>query len=80
MKHIGEVVVGEESGWQVIKWVEGAPPITVGMKLYAEPVAPTDAIGRLLAEAMDQAVANGANSVSMPDHLVEIAVWLKDQS
>lgn len=37
---------------------------------------PTEAIGRILAEVMDAAVANGANSVSMPDHYVEVAAWL----
>lgn len=37
---------------------------------------PIDAIGKLLAEAMNAAVENGANSVSMPDEYVEIAVWL----
>jgi len=30
----------------------------------------------MLAQAMDAAVANGANSVSMPDELVEVAAWL----
>jgi hypothetical protein len=33
-------------------------------------------IGRWVAADMDKAVANGANSVSMPDELVEIAAWL----
>jgi hypothetical protein len=37
---------------------------------------PYDAIGRLLDQAMDQAVANGANAISMPDDYVEIAHWL----
>lgn len=37
---------------------------------------PSDAIARLLDAAMDQAVANGANSISMPDEYVEIAAWL----
>jgi hypothetical protein len=37
---------------------------------------PRDAIEKLLSEAMDRAVANGANSVSMPDEYVEIAAWL----
>lgn len=37
---------------------------------------PLEAIGKLLADAMDQAVANGADSRSMPDDLVEIALWL----
>jgi hypothetical protein len=37
---------------------------------------PTEAIGKLLAQMMDVAVANGANSVSMPDEYVEVAAWL----
>lgn len=37
---------------------------------------PIDAIANLLGEAMDAAVENGANSVSMPDEYVEIAKWL----
>ena len=40
------------------------------------PSVPTDSIGKLLTQAMDVAVANGANSVSMPDELVEVAAWL----
>jgi hypothetical protein len=39
---------------------------------------PTEAIGKLLAQMMDIAVANGANSVSMPDEYVEVAAWLFD--
>ena len=35
-----------------------------------------DTIGQLLADAMDKAVSNGANSVSMPDEYVELAAWL----
>lgn len=42
--------------------------------------APKEAIGRLLTAAMEQATANGANSVSMPDELVEIAAWLAKES
>lgn len=38
---------------------------------------PLVAISRLVHEAMGQAVANGANSGSMPGHLVEIANWLQ---
>lgn len=41
----------------------------------AEPV-PVEAIGRLLTEAMDKAVENGASSVSMPDDYVAVAAWL----
>ena len=35
-----------------------------------------ETIGQLLADAMDKAVANGANSVSMPDEYVELEAWL----
>lgn len=37
---------------------------------------PLDAINKMLADCMDVAVANGANSVSMPDHYVEVAAWV----
>jgi len=37
---------------------------------------PVEAIGRLLEAAMNDAIKNGANSISMPDEYVEIAVWL----
>ena len=37
---------------------------------------PRGAIGRMLTAAMEQAVQNGANSVSMPDDYVEVAAWL----
>lgn len=39
-------------------------------------IAAQSTIGRWLNEDMDRAVANGANSISMPDELVEIAAWL----
>ena len=56
-------------GFGEVRWVDVSafvPPAKV----------PTEAIGELLAEAMNQAVANGTNSVSMPDGYVEIAAWL----
>jgi len=37
-----------------------------------------ETIGRLLADAMDVAVSNGADSRSMPDEYVSLAVWLCD--
>ena len=37
---------------------------------------PYSAIGKLLVQAIEQAVRNGANSVSMPDEYVAIAAWL----
>lgn len=40
------------------------------------PSVPTESIGKMLAQVMEAAVANGANSVSMPDELVEVAAWL----
>ena len=45
----------------------------------AQPAAsvPVEAIGKMLADAMTVAVSNGANSVSMPDEYVEVAVWLR---
>ena len=41
------------------------------------PSVPVEAIGKMLADAMAVAVSNGANSVSMPDEYVEVAVWLR---
>ena len=41
------------------------------------PSVPVEAIGKMLADAMSVAVSNGANSVSMPDEYVEVAVWLR---
>lgn len=35
-------------------------------------------ISDLLSAAMNQAVVNGANSVSMPDEYVDLAVWLHE--
>lgn len=66
-------------------WAEILPDrsVLVGQKLYSNPGAqpapsvPIDSIGKLLTQAMDVAVANGANSVSMPDELVEVAAWLQ---
>lgn len=58
-----------EAVLQALGLVEGAEP------LKAEPV-PVEAIGRLLTEAMDKAVENGASSVSMPDDYVAVAAWL----
>lgn len=40
------------------------------------PSVPTESIGKMLAQVMEAAVANGANSVSMPDEMVEVAAWL----
>ena len=56
-------------------------------KLYALPGAqaqpassiPVEAIGKMLADVMAVAVSNGANSVSMPDEYVEVAVWLQGE-
>lgn len=63
------VVEIREAVLQALGPVEGAEP------LKAEPV-PVEAIGRLLTEAMDKAVENGASSVSMPDDYVAVAAWL----
>lgn len=51
------------------------PPLTKP-EVQPAPSVPIDSIGKLLTQAMDVAVANGANSVSMPDELVEVAAWL----
>ena len=47
--------------------------------LYALPGAQNvlkEAIAKILTEVMNIAVANGANSISMPDEYVEVAAWL----
>ena len=57
--------------------------LPMGAKLYGlagtqpAPSVPVEAIGKMLADAMAVAVSNGANSVSMPDEYVEVAVWLR---
>ena len=57
-----------EPTWRAIEArVTGAQPA---------PSVPTESIGKMLAQVMEAAVANGANSVSMPDELVEVAAWL----
>lgn len=40
---------------------------------------PLAAIERCLADAMTQAVANGADSRSLPDYMVEVATWVACQ-
>lgn len=75
-KPLDYVVVG--AGWseyspalRVIEvHVTGAQPA---------PSIPVEAIGKMLADVMAVAVSNGANSVSMPDEYVEVAVWLQGE-
>ena len=50
---------------------QAAPERHIGLSIKAQ-----STIGRWLNEDMDRAVVNGANSISMPDELVEIATWL----
>lgn len=40
------------------------------------PSVPREAIAKMLTQLMDIAVANGADSRSMPDEYVEVAAWL----
>lgn len=51
-------------------------PDLPGAQAQPAPSVPTESIGKMLAQVMEAAVANGANSVSMPDELVEVAAWL----
>ena len=69
VKHVwGKVAVGSMAAYSIPLYaLPGAQPA---------PSVPLDSIGKLLTQAMDVAVANGANSVSMPDELVEVAAWL----
>lgn len=56
-------------GWDERKIVEIHGP-------FGWPNPPIAAIGKIVEANMAQAVENGANSVSMPDELVEVAAWL----
>lgn len=40
------------------------------------PESTLKALHNILVEVMDNAVRNGANSISMPDEYVEVAAWL----
>jgi hypothetical protein len=37
-----------------------------------------DCIAKMVADEMEKCVKNGANSISMPDELVAVAMWLCD--
>jgi hypothetical protein len=58
---------------EAAKMAEAAPPANDGQRAKPEQAIPMAAIGSLLNHAMEQAVANGANSVSMPDEYVAVA-------
>lgn len=64
--------------WPHCYWRQHQDAIKAVRHAFVAPAPPLAAIGRLVAMNMEQAVANGANSVSMPDDLVEIARWLAD--
>lgn len=57
-------------GWQMARRMQ-MPTLSDEAKAW---------VGRWLVSDMDQAVQNGANSVSMPDQLVEIAAWLDEMA
>lgn len=64
---------------QPLNGFDSLPPLRDGDLLCALPGAqnvPKEAIAKILAEVMDIAVSNGANSLSMPDEYVEVAAWL----
>ena len=48
-----------------------------GGLMYPPSIRCQQTIGQMLSNAMGQCVANGANSVSMPDEYVEVAAWLQ---
>lgn len=56
-----------------------APPVEQQAAALMAPEALRNTIGTLLEDAMNVAVKNGANSVSMPDEYVALAVWLCEQ-
>ena len=60
----------EPTHWMPLPDPPGAQPA---------PSIPVEAIGKMLADVMAVAVSNGANSVSMPDEYVEVAVWLQGE-
>lgn len=74
-----DFILVADDGDRVVEICEAVPqalgPVEGAEPLKAEPV-PVEAIGRLLTEAMDKAVENGASSVSMPDDYVAVAAWL----
>ena len=51
-------------------------PTHRGEPVQNVPSAPREAIAKILTEVMNIAVANGADSRSMPDEYVEVAAWL----
>lgn len=84
-----EPLEGVDSGQPGYHWRRGWNDALRRAMDYARPPAasgdstppsassvPYRAISQVLASEMKRAVTNGANSVSMPDELVEIAAWL----
>jgi hypothetical protein len=74
--------------YEVIKlldeMLEAAPTpesITIPIAEY-EAIKPSkmalDCIAKMVADEMEKCVKNGANSISMPDELVAVAMWLCD--
>lgn len=57
----------------LFNWQNGNP---VSLKQPSQQDIPRNAIEKILTEVMDAAVANGADSRSMPDEYVEVAAWL----
>jgi len=74
---VGKIVAFGESLHEP-SWRGGRlPPLMT--ELYTLPGAqnvPKEAIAKILTEVMNIAVANGADSRSMPDEYVEVAAWL----
>lgn len=68
IEHAHQVCDGTYAGDVYRAMVSAAPK--------SAPAAPIRAIETLMNQAMAQAVANWANSVSMPDEIVEVAHWL----
>lgn len=70
--------LGEKYGPQVVFTPTDFERFTIRIEQRALLNVPIKAIATMLNQCMEQAVANGANSVSMPDEYVEIAVWLAE--
>ena len=64
-----------EVGKEVADWITSKDDEIEWLRAENIKVLPT--IIRLLDDEMNRCVRNGANSTSMPDELVKLAVWVK---
>lgn len=76
--YIGGVLDTEKGDIEVIaRYVSGKQPSEIFEEFKVlTSLIPMEAIGKILTEVMDNAVANGADSRSMPDEYVAVAHFL----